>query len=272
VSLLPMVEQGKLFTSFSQLKTFLACPRRFEFKHVRGLTPEFIPVVLVFGIAWHSALARYFGGLLNGGAAPSREVLEQTFSDSLQQQFEGKVPVRTEDDEEPGQLIDLGTKMLGAFHAYASRQQFTVEAVEVPFTAELFDPETGEVLDEHLVGIFDLVLREGERRVIVEHKSSGKKYSQDQLDFDPQLSCYAFAARQLGWEKTGLRFLVTTKTKSPAVQTEDVVRGPLSENDFLRTVGGVLKAIDAGVSYPVRGWQCRGCPYRVPCETLKGAS
>lgn len=272
MSLLPVVEQGTLFTSVSQLKTFLACPRRFEFRYVRGLPPEFIPVALAFGIAWHSAMARYFGGLLSGGGAPSQELLEQTFSDSLRQQFEGKVPVRTEDDEEPGQLVDLGVKMLGAFHAYASGQQFAVEAVEVPFTAELFEPETGELLDEHLVGVFDLVLHEAERRVIVEHKSAAKKFSQDQLDYDPQLSGYAFAARQLGWEKAGLRFLVTTKTKAPAVQTEEVVRGPLSENDFLRTVVGVLKAIDAGVSYPVRGWQCRGCPYRAPCETLRDSS
>ena len=57
-----------------------------------------------------------------------------------------------------------------------------------------------------------------------------------------------------------------TKTKVPAVQVVDIHRDDQAEQDFLRTAGGVLKAIDAGVSYPVRGWQCRTCPFLGPCE------
>jgi len=33
------------------------------------------------------------------------------------------------------------------------------------------------------------------------------------------------------------------------------------EEDFVRTAIGVLKAIDAGVSYPVRGWACKTCQW-----------
>ena len=29
---------------------------------------------------------------------------------------------------------------------------------------------------------------------------------------------------------------------------------------------GQLKSIDNGVSYPLRGWQCRGCPYESACR------
>ena len=66
--------------------------------------------------------------------------------------------------------------------------------------------------------------------------------------------------------KSRSRFQVVTKTKVPAVQVADIHRDEQDEQDFLRTAGGVLKAIDAGVSYPLRGWQCRTCPFQDPCE------
>lgn len=47
------------------------------------------------------------------------------------------------------------------------------------------------------------------------------------------------------------------KTRTPAIPIAEVDRNQADEDDLLRTVGGVLKAIDAGVSYPVRGWACR---------------
>jgi hypothetical protein len=108
------------------------------------------------------------------------------------------------------------------------------------------------VLDEQLVGGFDLVVREGPRKEIIE--TAAKKYSADQLGFDLRPTAYTFAARGLGWNDARVRYLIVTKTKSPAVQEERLLRGPLAENDFLRTSVGVLRTIDAGISYPVRGW------------------
>jgi hypothetical protein len=199
--------------------------------------------------------------------------LKSSGKPSRAQQLKGKIPVRLDDDEgDTGKLTDLAVRMIDAFYAHAANTPVNVEAIETPFAVELFDPESGEMLDEHLVGVFDLVLNESGKRVIVEHKSSAKKYAQDQLDYDVQMSGYAFAARQMGWEQSGLRFSVVTKTKLPAVQVADVMRGPLAENDFLRTVVGVLRSIDAGVSYPLRGWGCRSCQFKAPCETLGNRS
>ena len=59
-----------------------------------------------------------------------------------------------------------------------------------------------------------------------------------------------------------LRLQVVTKAKVPVVQVADLERDGDDELDFLRVAAGVLTAIDAGVGYPVRGWACRGCPFR----------
>ena len=88
-----------------------------------------------------------------------------------------------------------------------------------------------------------------------------------QFAFELQPTAYKLAARQMGLgDDIGLRLQVVTKTKSPAVQIEDVHRFDRDEEDFLRTAIGVLRAIDAGASYPIRGWQCRSCQFGHACK------
>jgi hypothetical protein len=50
------------------------------------------------------------------------------------------------------------------------------------------------------------------------------------------------------------------------VPVVDIHRDDQAEADFVRTAIGVLKAIDAGVSYPLRGWKCRECPDESACK------
>ena len=103
----------------------------------------------------------------------------------------------------------------------------------------------------------DLLIREEGRVVVVEHKTAARKYTEDQLRYDFQPTAYQIAARESGLGEVALRFQIVTKTKVPAVQVADIHRDDQAEADFVRTATGVLKAIDAGVSYPIRGWQCR---------------
>jgi hypothetical protein len=52
-----------------------------------------------------------------------------------------------------------------------------------------------------------------------------------------------------------------------AFQVTDIHRDEQDDQDFHRTAGGVLRAIDAGVGFPLRGWQCKTCPFQGPCNT-----
>jgi putative RecB family exonuclease len=257
-----------LFISVSQLKTYLKCPRQYELRYVRGVAPAFVPVPLAFGIAFHRALAAFYGGLKETGSPPELGLLLTVFEDAWKAATNGPVPLQPGDEEdETVDHLGKGIEMLKVFHAHAFQQEnVIVEAVEMPFTVDLHEPDTGEVLEERLTGVLDLVLGEDEHRVIVEHKSSAKKYSLDQLRYDIQPSAYGFAAKELGWGEIGLRFSITTKTKSPAMQVEDILRDAGDEDDFLRTVTGVLRSIDAGAFFPIRGWQCRSCQFQAACR------
>jgi CRISPR/Cas system-associated exonuclease Cas4 (RecB family) len=253
------------YVSVSQIKTWLLCPRRYELRYIRGIAPAFVPVNLAFGSAFHEALAGYYNEIKVTGVPLRRDLVLDTFRAAWARAAEGDVSLQAdEDDADPGVMIDKGVSMLHAFYEQAGTP--IVEAVEHGFTITLHDVDTGEPLEEQLVGTMDLLIREEGRVVVVEHKTAARKYTADQLAFDLQLTAYQIAARESGLGEVALRFQVVTKTKVPAVQVVDILRDDQAEADFVRTATGVLKAIDSGVSYPVRGWQCRGCPYESPCS------
>lgn len=263
----PKIPDG-LYISVSQVKRFLACPASYFLKYVRREEPAFLPVNLAFGTAVHAALAAYYQELKSTGEALRRDLLLDTFRSAWTEASDGPVPLQPdeEDDGNVAALTDKGVSMLHAFYEHAAKVDgFAVEAVEHSFAVTLQDPATGERLEEQLIGTVDLLIREGGRRVVVEHKTSGKKWGSDQLRWDLQPSAYRLAARLAGLGDVGLRYQVITKAKVPSVQIADVERDEQDELDFIRTVLGVLRAVEAGVDYPVRGWQCRSCPYSYAC-------
>lgn len=264
------VPQDALHFSVSQMKTWLMCPKKFEYRYVLGAEPEFVPMPLAFGSAFHSALAYHYQWLMRGEPAPIEEV-KSRFVDAFKLARNGPVPLQVDEDDGDGfeTMQAKGLQMLDVTLSHPSALPAKVVGVEHPFTVDLYDAKSGELLDEKLKGVIDLVVEEEGHRVLVEHKTSSKKYSADQLTFDTQLSGYAFAAESLGWGEVGLRFSVTTKTKSPQVQVEDVRRDDGDMTAFLDTALGVLSAVDAGISFPVRSWACRSCPYRSRCEARR---
>ena len=139
--------------------------------------------------------------------------------------------------------------------------------VEMPFTVDLPDPVTGEILEERLVGALDLVVEKDKKNVVGEHKTAAKKWSKDQIEHEIQLSAYKLVARKLGLGEVGLRLQVLTKTKKPKMIVENTERTERDEQDFLATVVGVLRAVDAGVFYPVRTGMCGGCTFQRRCSS-----
>lgn len=260
-----------LFFSVSQLKLWLRCPRAYEYRYVRGADQEFLPAALVFGTAVHSALAHHHGSLLSGTPAPLEDS-KQRFVDSMNAAKTGPLPLQEEEDGDSWDAtIAKGLAMVDVAlnHPLASSK---VLAVEKSFSVDLHCPDTGELLQERLTGVLDLVIEEEGRPTIVEHKTAARRYSADQLRFDVQPSAYAYAAELMGWPEFGLKFNVITKTKVPAVQVEDLRRDENDLDDFIRTAVGVLKAVDQGISFPIRGWQCRSCQFKSRCRAAGRAS
>lgn len=251
----------KPHTSISAVKEYLMCPRRYFFHYVEEAQPAFRAAASAFGSAWHAVIQHW----LTSESVPQEE-LETYFRDDLAARLQdGRMPVLFDDDETEGKLADTGIKMLRVFVARVARPEVVV-GVEVPFSMSLTHPTTGEVLGVPVVGAVDALVVSDGQKVVVELKTSKRRWSTDQLEYDLQLSLYKKAAWHLGYADAALRLLVTTKAVHPDVQAEDVVRHDADIAEVVDVIFGVHAAAAAGVDYRTRGWQCNGCPYSERCR------
>lgn len=247
-------------TSVSQLKCFLQCPRKYFYQYVERCEPDFRPVALAFGTAWHAAIGHH----LLYETTP--EEVQSVFRDTLAREVEGgRAPVLFEDEEDLGMCIDLGVRMLDTFIERVD-QPDQVIGVEVVFSLELADPSTGEILPVPLIGAIDALVVEKNKPCIWELKTSKKKWAADQLEFDLQPVAYKLGARVHEVFDPQLKLIVATKNKKPDVQVETVVRHRADEEELAHVAMSVLRAVDAGVDHPLRGWQCRSCQHASGCR------
>ncbi|MBI2393709.1 MAG: PD-(D/E)XK nuclease family protein [Deltaproteobacteria bacterium] len=251
--------------SVSQLKTFIQCPRKYALAYVHGVAPQFRPIALAFGTAWHEAVGFHLTASTKAQQAERNEV-KTIFRERLSIAVEGDAtPVLFDDDEDLGKVIDHGIKMLDVFLDRLPIPERVI-GVELPFSLEIVDPEFGDVLEVPLIGALDaLVIHDG-RPAVLELKTAKKKWSTDQLEYDLQPTAYAMAAEQLGYDNPDVVLLVATKTSKPDVQIERLVRTKADRDDLAVTAQSVTAAIAAGIDHPIRGWACRGCPYAHACR------
>ena len=216
-------------------------------------------MALSFGTAFHAAINEMLM------TDPGHDAVTEVFRDILQHDvLHGDAPVLFDDGEDLGKCIDLGTNMLAEFRRSVPMPDEVV-GLEVPFSIELHDPATGEVLGFPLIGAMDAIVVERGKNVLLEFKTSKTRWSEDQLRFDQQVTAYQIGARTLGIEAAALKLVITTKAKNPVLQQESVTRTRRDEHELATTAASVMRAVDAGVDHPIRGWHCRGCPYGGRC-------
>ncbi len=252
--------------SASALQAWIDCPRKFRLTRIDRVEPSFRPVALAFGSGWHEALG--FILFAHGrGEAVTRDEQRQRFRDALARQIRADgPPVLYEDDEDEGRLADIGVEMLDAFLDGVPLPE-RVLGIEVPFDVELYDPETGEVLEVPLIGSLDAVVEERGRTVVLEFKSGKRRWSDEKIGHDLQATTYRIGAKSRGISDPEQRLVVTTKSATrPQVQIERLVRTDADELEVMDTAVNVVRAIESGVDHRVRSWRCASCPVAGACR------
>jgi len=250
--------------SVSSLGTFLRCPRQYRFRYIDRIPAESRASSLAFGSAIHTALAHYYGKLRDIEPEPTAEELSAVFMDAWKEQLRRDVPVLFADKEDEGSLADLGVRMLAVFLEKAQLPAEVVE-VEMPFSIELVDPETGEVLPR-MVGVMDAVVkdRDGSFRIL-EHKTAARRWTEDKLAYDNQITAYGLAAPQLGLGDAAVTVQLLLKQKAPDFETYTPTRTDADRRDLVDIVRGITRAVRAEAFHPIRDWHCRGCEYASAC-------
>ena len=250
--------------SVSAIKSFIICPEKYRHRYIAGTEASHRSIGLVLGSAVHQVLARFYDHLKDGNDDVPVDLLLDAFSDAWRHSMVGEPPVKCDD---VGAEKDRGVAMLEAFHAEAPRP-LEVLSVEAPFALALRHPESGEVSDRLIVGAIDaVVVDEDNRIVVVEAKTAKRRWSKDQLVYDFQPTIYKMAVAEMGMaDNPVLRYDFILKLKKPAFETVEVVREPYQETEARRVFWEILRAVEAGISFPIRSWACNDCEFGHACR------
>jgi putative RecB family exonuclease len=254
--------------SYSQLKTYLTCPQKYQFQYVRGIPWEFIPEYFPFGRAIHEVAKVFYRNLKETGQRIPLDELTQHFKQTWDRETQGN-NIRYKENQNRDTTREKGNQLVKVFYENVAPQR--IIGVEVPFSVDLVLEETGEVLPCKLTGIFDLIESDEEDTlVIVELKTSSKRFSDDQIDLDLQGTLYSYALKQIRFHTNGdytlVRYDQLLKQKNPDMETYYAVKGNIDYAWAYHLVRKVLRAIDHEVFHPIPGWQCKDCPYGKTCQ------
>jgi RecB family exonuclease len=264
--MVPVEVRQQPHVSFTQIDQYLRCPLRYRFLYIDRLEPDFVPAARAFGSGIHAAAAMFFRGV-GQGERPRVEDVQGYFESFWNLETEHQ-PLRYGEKESKESLLDLARRMLAVLCAGFQQPGTEVVAVEQPFAVPLIDQETGEILDRDLVGTLDLLERDAEGLVVVDLKTSTRKYTDLQVETALQLSVYSYAvglSTFANGDDVRLRFDVLTKTKQPELHRYWTTRDRAGNVRLFRLVSEVLGAIEAGAFHPIVGWQCKGCVFRSKC-------
>lgn len=255
--------RAALHVSVSQVRSYILCPKRYEFKYVLGAEPESKSGNLVIGLAVHSALAEYHAVIKRGDPPMVLEELVAVMEKSFYEHAAQGPGVLLDEGETLDDLKGEAERLLTVFIKEVAMRPLVADdivGVEVPFSVDVIDPATGEILEEMLVGYLDAVIKVEGKVVVVEHKTSNKAWSYEQLAFDLQVALY-----QAATDASAVRLQVLVKTKVAKLMVHDVVRSKDQQAEAVSVVVDVLKGIRAGAFWKNRGWQCKECEFKGRC-------
>lgn len=238
--------------SHSQISMWHRCPRQWEFRYVKGLK---IPPsgALVEGGCYHKALEENFRQkIVTMEDLPLDDCLD-IFSDEW------------EDRLLQEEIIDWGNRTPG-FHKdegislvteYIATTSFMVQPVKVE------EISVSEVAGVKFVCVPDM---EDVRRIIIDHKTSARAYSQDDVDKDLQASAEAFAlGRPIVFHNH-----VAVKTKIPKIQIVKSYRTHTDIDWWVEMAAQVVTQMKVGIAPPnPTGWWCspKFCGFYELCRT-----
>ena len=105
--------------------------------------------------------------------------------------------------------------------------------------------------------------------IITDHKTTGRAYSIDEIDQNPQITIYQMAAKANGFadREILLKFDCLVKTKTPKFEQYYTTRTETDELRLIRKIQTVWDGINKEVFIPNdTSWKCKTCPYKKACD------
>jgi CRISPR/Cas system-associated exonuclease Cas4 (RecB family) len=231
--------------SHSQIQSFTLCPRKWNYEKVENVAKERVGSALVFGIALHDACAAANEAALTGEGYDAAAGFVAAWKVTIEQ---AGVPIHYGKDG-ADDLLAKGRALAAAYTPPSG-----IIGVEQPFTVTL-DQDLPPV-----EGRIDLIRRtETGDLAIADLKSSSSRLLTETDAVEAQLALY-----DLAYPAAKHEVIVLAKTKVPTVTVQAIT--PWPRQQLVRQYQEVHHAMQAGVRYANRGWQCDGCQFSNRCR------
>jgi len=249
--------------SSTQITLYLQCPRRYRFMYVDEIKPSFKSAAIAFGSAIHSAIA-YLAEEKKRGNGFNLAKLISTFRADWEAQKCDEL--RFKEGENEGEFLDKGISLLKL--VFEESKDWRIKAAELPFSVPILDPSTGEeIIPVPLTGFIDLVL---EPHVIIEIKTGIRKWSEENIQNNIQVSLYAYAYRTLFGQEPQVYFKILLRQRTPRIDNLVASRSQEDIEWSINLMKEVYEGIKSGIFFPNPGWYCPDCEYENLCKGKKG--
>ena len=104
--------------SFSSIRTYQSCPRKFAFKYLEKVPEEFTPSYFAFGGAFHRAVERVHEAMIVGEPVPDLGELLNAYDRAWSDLTAERPRIKFAKDEDAGSLRQLASRMLSAFREH----------------------------------------------------------------------------------------------------------------------------------------------------------
>jgi putative RecB family exonuclease len=248
--------------SISRVAAYLACPLKYRFEHVDKLPKPWRAAALAFGTSIHAGIEWYQRERIEGKSPEIAKALEVFDADWFARNVE---PLVFSEKDSQESLKEKGREMLEMY--LGSLGPELPRSVEEPFEVDLYDPESGEVLDVRLRGYIDLIEADG---TVVDVKTAGRTLETGGVERHLQLSAYALAVFLRSAQIPALRIDLLLKTKQVRLERHGTSRTVEDLAWTARLIRQVALAIDAGHFFPNPSWRCGECEYFANCQSWRG--
>ncbi len=252
--------QEKPHLSYSQITTYLTCPLKYRLHYIDEIEPPFVAAPLVFGSCIHEVAAAFHQSCLVGDPLTSSQLVDvytQVWSTHSEER-----PVRFFNGDSEASLAEKAKGMLEVFHGAFDPEERSIIGIEEPFEIDL-----GKRIPP-LVGWIDAIECAPDGTVsIVDLKTAARKYSEQTVHSNIQLTCCSLGARALGFNgDVRFRLDVLLKTQSPELIRYETTRTQEDRARFLKLVKSVWKGVKKQVFYPKQDWFCTQCAFAEACH------
>lgn len=249
----------------SAIKTFLRCPKQYEFAYVQGIKNK-PNLKMAFGSSIHKGIeVNYAHKFLKKKDLPVTDV-QDAFRDDFRSRLKEEGVEHTKVDLGAG--IDEGVEILGKYQKMVAPN---VQPV-LPPELDLVAPVPGS--RRRLRAIIDVVadvsspVAGKHKNVVRDTKTTTRMYSQEQADTDPQLTIGAYLLEKAkGIKASRVQFDVIVRKKGEADMRN--VTSDRSAEEFAameKDVATVAQSIHDGRFYRTSNHQtCNWCGYNKLC-------